>query len=394
MKLERIDLYVLRQVMPPLLITVIVAVMLFLLDQMLRLFDFVLVQNGPVELVWRMLAQLLPQYLSHGVSLGLFVGVLLGFRQLSLSSELDALASGGVSLKRLMRPVYGLALLMMALNYVIIAYVQPLGFYRYHELRYEAAANIVGAKIKVGQFLPLGDGATLRVGGVENGGNILRDVFLERCGRSGRCIAVTAESGSIAASGDWRSLILRLNHGQLVDLRGEKPNVLIFETHELPVDLPTISRFRERGADEREATINELISALSSAATQDFAREHQYRAALHWRILHTLSFMVIPLAAVAMGIADRRRPTNAGPIIGIAVLVIYNEVLEFGQRWSATGAISPWLGMWPIFFAFCWLGFLMFRAVAEVPGGHPLAVLKAFNRRRPPDPVLQLSPQT
>ena len=69
--------------------------MLLILDRMLRLFDFVVMEGGPVTVVWRMLANLIPEYLCLGIPVGLTLGILLAFRKLALSSELDTLRASG-----------------------------------------------------------------------------------------------------------------------------------------------------------------------------------------------------------------------------------------------------------------------------------------------------------
>ena len=57
---NRLDRYIVRQVLGPLIMTLSIAAMLLLLERMLRLFDFVVNQGGPVEVVFRMLGSLVP----------------------------------------------------------------------------------------------------------------------------------------------------------------------------------------------------------------------------------------------------------------------------------------------------------------------------------------------
>src|SRR5437868_13808807 len=90
--------------------------MLLLLDRMLKLFDFVVSEGGPVAIVFRMLANLLPEYLGLAIPLGLTLGVLLAFRKLALSSELDSLRGVGRSYGRLRRVPYIYALLLLLRN--------------------------------------------------------------------------------------------------------------------------------------------------------------------------------------------------------------------------------------------------------------------------------------
>src|SRR3546814_3872826 len=97
------DRYLARLIAVPLLATLVLSAMLLLLEKMLRLFDFVVSEGGPVGVVWRMLANTIPEYLGLGIPIGLMLGILLAFRRLALSSELDTLRAVGLSYGRLLR---------------------------------------------------------------------------------------------------------------------------------------------------------------------------------------------------------------------------------------------------------------------------------------------------
>jgi lipopolysaccharide export system permease protein len=68
--LTRVDRYLARLIFVPLVATLVLAAMLLLLDKMLRLFDFVVTEGGPVGIVWQMLANLIPEYLGLGIRSG------------------------------------------------------------------------------------------------------------------------------------------------------------------------------------------------------------------------------------------------------------------------------------------------------------------------------------
>src|SRR5687768_17375908 len=131
------DRYLARLIFVPLMATLTLAAMLLLLDKMLRLFDFVVSEGGPVNVVWRMLANLIPEYLSLGIPIGLMLGILLAFRRLALSSELDTLRAVGLSYGRLLRVPYIYAIALMLLNLAIVGFVQPYARYAYEGLRFE-----------------------------------------------------------------------------------------------------------------------------------------------------------------------------------------------------------------------------------------------------------------
>ena len=118
----QIDRYLARLIFVPLVGTLALAAMLLLLDRMLKLFDFVVSEGGPVSIVFRMLANLMPEYMGLAIPVGLTLGILLAFRKLALSSELDSLRGVGLSYGRLLRVPFLYAVALLGLNFFIVGY--------------------------------------------------------------------------------------------------------------------------------------------------------------------------------------------------------------------------------------------------------------------------------
>src|SRR3954467_6554771 len=174
-----IDRYLARSIAVPLIGSLILAAMLLLLDKMLRLFQFVVDSGGPVSVVWRMLANLLPEYLSLGIPIGLMLGILLAFRKLALSSELDALRGIGIGYRRLLRIPYAYAVPLMFVNLFIVGYLEPYSHYRFDGARFDLKSGALGAAIKVREFDQLGRRLTLRIDRSENKGPQLYGIFVQ-----------------------------------------------------------------------------------------------------------------------------------------------------------------------------------------------------------------------
>ena len=64
-----IDRDIFRLVLMPMLAVFVIAASLLVLDKMLKLFDFVATQGGPVGVVFRMLASMFPEYASLAKSI-------------------------------------------------------------------------------------------------------------------------------------------------------------------------------------------------------------------------------------------------------------------------------------------------------------------------------------
>ena len=158
-----IDRYIAKLVAVPLAASLIVAAMLLLVDKMRRLLELVAQEGGPVSVVWRMVAHLIPEYLSLGIPIGLLLGILLAFRRLATSSELDVLLAVGIPYRRLLRVPFLYATVLAFVNLALVGFIQPYARYAYEGLRYDLRSGALGASIKVGEFTKLGRRMTLRV---------------------------------------------------------------------------------------------------------------------------------------------------------------------------------------------------------------------------------------
>ena len=244
-----VDRYLARNIAVPLIGTLVLAAMLLVLEKMLRLFDFVITAGGPVSVVWRMLANLLPEYFSLGIPIGLLLGILLAFRKLALSSELDAMRGMGVGYGRLLRVPYLYAAGLLLVNIAIVGWVDPYARYRYEGLRFELKSGALGASIKVGEFNQFGKRMTLRIDRSEDNGTRLLGIFTALDDRSGTRVAATAAEGQFLSTDDPDTILFRLKDGRLIqdNPKFAAPRTLSFESYDLPINLPAIDPFRGRG---------------------------------------------------------------------------------------------------------------------------------------------------
>ncbi|MBS0503930.1 MAG: LPS export ABC transporter permease LptF [Proteobacteria bacterium] len=375
--LTAVDRYLARLIAVPLFATLIIAAMLLVLDKMLRLFDFVAEQGGPVSVVWRMLANLLPEYLSLGIPIGLMLGILLAFRRLATSSELDVLRAVGLGYGRLLRVPYMYTIALALLNLAIVGFIQPKARYAYEGLQFELRSGALGASIKVGEFTSLSKQMTVRIEQSHKQGADLSGIFVRADSKGGRTLAVTAEKGSFLRTDDPDVIIFRLKNGTLVhDEPGFKvPRVLSFTSHDLPIDLPKVERFRGRGGKERELTIPELVR-VGHDGRRPLPQRNESRASFHFRIVEVAMMFLLPLLAVALAVPPKRSTSALGVFLSIVMVVTYHKVNEYAQGMGALGRIDPLIALWVPFVLFAALIWWLYYNLAFVPGGQPIGGLE------------------
>jgi len=342
----------------PLVGTLALAAMLLLMDRMLKLFDFVVSEGGPVSIVFRMLANLIPEYMGLAIPVGLTLGILLAFRKLAISSELDSLRGIGLSYGR---------------------------------------SGALGASIKVGEFTDLGRRMTLRVERSENRGTDLHGVFLHLDQRDGRTLTASAARGTFLATDDPDTILLRLTNGRLVHNAPDYrvPRVLSFVQHDLPIDLPTIEAFRGRGDGTKEMTVAELFRTGQNEAAP-VNRRNAAMANFYFRLVEVLMMLLVPFLAVALAVPPKRSTSGLGIFLAISFVVTYHKVNQYAEQMGALGRIDPLIAVGTPFLIFAGLILWMYWTLAYKPGGQPIGALervfarisKRFRRlfRRPAAP--------
>ncbi|MEE4349940.1 MAG: LPS export ABC transporter permease LptF [Pacificimonas sp.] len=381
MLLARFDRYLFRLILLPLVATLIIAAMLLLLDKMLRLFDFVVNEGGPISVVWRLLGNSFPEYLGLGIPVGLLIGILLAFRKLALSSELDAMRAVGISYVRMLRVPYLYAALLAGLTLLIVGFVQPVTRYAYDGLEFELRSGALGASIDVGAFVKVAEGTTLRVEESRDGGSDLRGIFLNSRDDEGRTATATAARGTFLSTDDPDIILLRLAEGTLVHDGPEQPEprVLSFENYDLAIPLPEITVFRARGADgdRLELTLPELYAAAGERADLTAYERRRIEANYHRRLVQVFVPFVIPLLAIALAVPPKRSSSAVGVFAALIILVVYNELSETAERMGGAGEVPIALTQWAAFAAFTAMCAWFFYVLAFKPAGQPIGGLEA-----------------
>ena len=379
---SRLDRYIFRLTIIPMIGVFALAATLLMLEQMLKLFRFVSTEGGPVGVVFQMLGTLLPDYAVLAIPLGLLLGTLFAFRQLALSSELDVMRAVGLGYGRLLRVPFAITLALVAVNAAIVFYIQPVSKYYYEELQFDLRSGALGASIKVGEFTTLADRMALRIEESEDSGRKLKGIFARINAEDGQTLSISAREGRFLSTSDNPdTIILRLSDGTIVqDPPGETPRVLSFTEHALPIDLPAIEQFRSRGEAEREYILPELLRMGWSDATTEQQRNAS-QASFNYRMVELAMMLFMPLLAVALAIPPKRSTSALGVFVAVILVVAYHKVNQYMQDFAALGRVDPTLGLWGPFAIFAGLILWWYWQIAHVPGGQPIGALEsAFSK--------------
>jgi lipopolysaccharide export system permease protein len=372
MKFLRIDIYMLKRVSLPLAATVGIAMAALLLERLIRLLDLFANRGGPLNIVLKMLANLVPHYLGIAVPAALFVGVLYASMRLSSDSELDAMRASGLSLRRLIAPILALSVVLVIASAYIIGFLQPYTRFGYRALVHLVVETAWDSAIERGAFFTGFGGKTILIGDISDGGRRLAQVFVKEVDDRGQDLVITAETGQLTRGTDL-SLILTLYNGVRTEITPgtDLAKAVEFSELKLPMESVAPEPFRNRGERESELDFVELVRAYFN--TPSVLRIDEIKAELSSRLVRTVSIIFLPLLAMPIGVSSRRTSKGLRLLIGMLFLVAYFQILQFGRDAVSGGLASPLVALWLPFAIFGAVSLWLFYLANSRPGADPLA---------------------
>ena len=350
-QLSLIDRYMLKRVSWPLAGAIVIGMAALLLERLIRLLDLFANRGGPLTLILKMLGNLVPHYLAIAIPAAFFVGILYATLRLSNDSELDVMRASGLSLRRLAAPMLLMAVVLTIASAIILGFLQPYTRYAYRALVYLVTETSWNSAIERGAFFSGFGGKTILIGDIADGGRTLKRVFIQETDEKGNNIALTAQTGELRNDPKTFSLTLILRDGVRVDSKpdGTGGKASTFKESSLPLEVVAPEPFRTE-RKESELSLSQLIRAHMEK-WPGLDRE-DILAEINYRIVRTLTVLFLPLLAIPMGLTSRRQPTGVRIVVGIAILIIYYQALQFGKDMAENARVSSFMALWVPFLIF------------------------------------------
>lgn len=219
-----------RSYIGPLVMTFCLAMIVLILQFVWKYIDE-LVGKG---LSWSVISELLLYVSASLIPMALILGVLLSsimtFGNLGEHSELSALKSSGVSLTRIMAPLFVLVITITAGAFLFSNYTIPKTNMKFFTLLLDIRKQRPEFDIKEGQFYNGLEGYSLKIGSRSKTSRMLYDLMIyDHTAKIGNSSVTVADSGYMVMTDDKRNLMITLYNGygyseQLDDNNRLKPN--------------------------------------------------------------------------------------------------------------------------------------------------------------------------
>ena len=378
--MKTLHLYLTRQVLATLLMTVAVFTGVLLLGSVLKEVLPLLI-NGQAGLliIGKAVLLLIPFVLMFALPMGMLTATLLVFGRFSADQELTAARASGVSLLSLSAPIVLLSLACCGLSGWVNLQLAPSSREAFKELLMTAGVRQPNAWLPEGQFVKDIPGSIIYVG--KNDGKNISDVMVYLLqGGTNIFMQIHGPRGEFQVDLAAQELSFHLLDARIQTMRnGEMTTQFGGEwTHRWDLTAATRAGRRVRISDMTFLQLRrELRDLEQRLATPDWgqnltARELKIQRAqltsplrlqLHRQVAFSFACLGFTLVGIPLGIRVHRRETNIGVAIALGLVVVYYSFLILGQSLDTRPEFFPHLIVWLPNFLFQAIGAaLLWRA--------------------------------
>lgn len=379
--MRTLHLYVLRQVLAALAMTVAVFTGLLLIGNVLKEILALLVQHQvPFAGVLRAVALLVPYALVFALPMGMLTATLLVFGRLSADQELTAVRAGGVSLVSLVTPVLWLGLAASGVAAFANLELAPRCRVAYKELLYELGVARPTAMLVEGRYITEFPGWTIYIG-QRRSESEFADVLLHETRKEQLVRRIRARRAVVTVDPATRQAVFRLFDAEVytrsAGLGGDAPaagsvtnaaaasdldwGMAIFG--EIPVRLD----FSGSQPLDAKPKLNEMTGTQLLAGLRELQRQHidptPVLVNLHRQVSFSFACFSFTLIGIPLGVRGHRRETSFGIAAALLLTALYYSFIILGQAWDTRSQMLPHLIVWAPNFLFQGIGaWLLWRA--------------------------------
>ncbi len=265
------------------------------------------------------------------VPLSFYFAVLIGLGRLHSDSEIYAMRSGGISERRLLRPIMVMALFIALAVGAFSVFVRPWAYVATYAIKAEAVASADVERIKPAQFFVFEkENRTVFIERFSNDGRYMHGVFIRTRTRDALQI-ITARLGEMRDLDEADRHRIVLQDAQIHQKSDDGPD---FQARIGRLEVWMPARIANSPHDTPEATRTSLL--LGSAM-------HPDRAEFQWRLSTPVSTLLLALLAMPLSNSQPRGGRYARLLLALVVYAVYFSLLDMGRNWVKLGeAANIW----------------------------------------------------
>lgn len=332
--LRTIDRYVIRETIPPFLLSLVIFTFLLEIPPVMRDLEMLVAKGVSWHVAGRIVLTLIPQALGLTIPMALLTGLLIGLGRLSADRETVALLACGVSPHRLLRPVLLMATVSAAATMYVMIKAIPDANQTFREITFEIIAKQVENDVHPRVFFENFPGWVLYARDEPTDGVGWKDMLVANTSKPDTTELFLSAKGRLLLNRQERRVDLVLTDG--TRYATGKPGET--RTYRFPGDLTmalnpdTVFQKAELPRGLTEKTIAELQQDMQVKLTgHPQLSPHPEIIQIEQKFSVPFACFVFAVIGLALGLSVARDGKMGGFVIGVAVIFAYYIVMYLAE---------------------------------------------------------------
>ncbi|CAN2047301.1 lipopolysaccharide export system permease protein [Candidatus Magnetomoraceae bacterium gMMP-1] len=342
-----INRYIFLEMIPPFFINLMVFSFIFLMARILDITKLIVNYNISILSVLLIMAYSMPSFLIFVLPISVMMGVLLAFLRYSNDHELIALRACGISIFKMLPPVF----IFCIMGCLMTAFMTIYGSHKGRLASKEELIKIVSSNINIGlkekTFNDNFKDVMLYINRMDSKTGFLHDIFIQDRRSSKMVSTIVASKAKFLTDPEKQNFQLRLYSGIInqVDRKHKSVHSINFETYNFNISLSKIvSKEKKRKKSRKEMSLKELHDSLKTNQ-----KDEQYlRRSMEYHKKFSIPFacLVLGCLSLPLGIQSRSAKRSFGVVVGLFFFLLYYLILSAGMALCEAGHYHPFLAMW------------------------------------------------
>jgi lipopolysaccharide export system permease protein len=367
---KTLHLYLTRQVLATLVMTVFVFTFVLLLGNVIKeILQLLVNRQATLGVACQGILLLIPYVLAYALPIGMLTATLLVFGRFSAEQELTAARASGISLVSLVGPVLLVGVAVSGLCAWLNFDLAPASRVAYKELLANAAHKRPGGFLLSNQYVPFGKYQVFVEHVADDGIHLDTVIIAEYDDRGAQIRWAKSPGGRIIIDNVAKKINLALTNmtnfrrdtnGWFPDVSGDVPlpsQDLPKADERLPIAISDMT-FRQLQAElarqergvavplPRSATRDELLETRKQIEAAAAETIMPVLVCLNQQVAFSFACFGFTLIGIPLGIRAHRRETSIGVAAALVLMLVYYSFMVLGQAWAAHPERYPCLILW------------------------------------------------
>jgi lipopolysaccharide export system permease protein len=248
---------------------------------------------------------------------------------------MTALSACGVSLARILRPVFYTAAVIAIIVASLSLFIRPWAYDKYYQLKAHAEANFDLTRMNDGTFYETDDGVrVIYAETVDQQKNEAQRVFI-RTERDDTVQVIFASQANQTVDRASGKEIMVFSDGHLYEFSRaqETGRVIQFEQSAMPLEPKENLRMKYR------------VKSVSTASLAN-STDSEEIAELQWRLSTPFATVLLALLGVPLSRSSPRRGKYAKVTTAVVIFAVYYNLSALTKKWVEKGVLDTLPGIW------------------------------------------------